>query len=127
MINPVSDRRRTYLGIAIIAVVALLVVVLPRGGDVVTLASGALQAAFLAALAVMGARLYRTHSSWLNALSERDRGLLYGAISVAVLTITADDRFRSAGGGLRLLEFAIVGACAGTCYWIWRESRRYSF
>lgn len=121
------DRRRTYIGLAAVAIFALLIVVLPSGGDFVTFISAALQAAFLAAIAVSLARLYRSQSMWLSGLSDRDRGVLFGAAAIAVLAIAADERFRSIGSGGRLLEYGIVIACGFAAFWVWRESRRYSY
>jgi hypothetical protein len=123
-----EDRRRnTYIGLAVIALVALAIVALPSGGDFTRFVSDALQAAFLAAIAVSVARLYRSQSMWLSALSDRDRGILYGAGAIATLTIVADERWREIGNGGRVAQWCIVGACAFAAYWVWRESKRYSY
>jgi|SRR5215218_2241173 len=120
-----TDRRRTAIGLLAIAVIALLIVVLPAGGDVVDVVSGAVQVAFLAALAFAAVRLYRSQGMWLNSLPDRDRGVLYGALSIGVLTIVAQDRFREVGSGGTVLWFGALAACGVAIYWVWRESRRY--
>jgi len=121
-----SDRRRTYVGLLAIAVVALLIVVLPSGGTLVVLIGSTLRAGFLAALALGGARLYRSQSEWFSALSDRDRGLLYGAGAIAVLTYVANLSFLVHGDNGKAIEYAIYGACAYAAYWVWRGSKRYT-
>lgn len=123
-----EDRRRnTYIGIGIILVIALVIAAAPSGGDFQELVSSSIQAAFLAAIGVSVARLYRSQSMWLHALSDRDRGILYGAGSIAVLAIVGDERFKSIGSGGSLIKWGIIGACLFAAYWVWRESRKYSF
>jgi len=123
----VEDRRKqTWIGLAIIALVALVIVALPSGGTVVTVITDSLQAAFLLLLGLAAARLYRTQSFWLSSLSDRDRGILFGAIAVAVFAIAAKERFQSLGSGGLLLMYAVVAACGLAAFWVWRESRRYA-
>ena len=122
-----EDRRKqTWIGLAIIALVALVIVALPSGGTVVTVITDSLQAAFLLLLGLAAARLYRTQSFWLSSLSDRDRGILFGAIAVAVFAIAAKERFQSLGSGGLLLMYAVVAACGLAAFWVWRESRRYA-
>jgi hypothetical protein len=108
-------------------VVALLIVVLPSGGKFVVVVGSTLKAGFLAALALAGARLYRSQSEWFSALSDRDRGLLYGAGAIALLAYVADLKFKSLGSNGTIIEYAIYGVCAYVAYWVWRGSKRYSF
>ena len=122
-----SDRRRTYFGLLAIAVVALLIVVLPSGGKFVEVVGSSLKAGILALMALAAARLYRTQSEWFSALTDRDRGLLYGAAAIATLAYVADPKFRSLGSNGPIIEYAIYGVCAYVAYWVWRESKRYSY
>jgi hypothetical protein len=119
-----TDRQRMYIGIAIIAIVAFAVVALPSGGDAITLASAALQSAFLAAMAVAGVRLYRTQGEWLSGLTDRNRGILFGSIAIALVTIVAHGRFMDITGGI-ILEIILLGGCALAAFLVWRDSRRY--
>jgi hypothetical protein len=121
----VNNPRRTWIGIGIIAVVALLIVALPSGGSLVDLVNNTLNAIFLTIIGFGVVRLYRTQGEWLSSLSERDRGIVYGAIAVATLSVVAIDRFRSLWNGGVVLVILIVGACAFAIYWVWRESRRW--
>lgn len=125
--NYEADRRRTYIGVAAIAVVAFLIVAAPSGGDFMEVVSGALQAGFLAAIAVSAVRFYRERSMWISSLPDRHRALLIGAVATALFTIVADGRFREIGSGWVLPWLAVLAACGFTVLWVWRESRRYSF
>lgn len=120
-----NDRRRMYIGIAAILVIAFLIVALPDGASATRLVSGALQAAFLAAIAVTLTRLYYSQRDWLSALPDNHRGALYASGAVALLAIVGTSRFGDLGFGGILLMILILGACAGTAFWVWRESRRY--
>jgi hypothetical protein len=121
----VNNPRRTWIGIGIIALVALAIVVLPSGGSVVDLVNNTINAVFLTIIGIGMVRLYRSQGEWLSSLSERDRGIVYGAIALATLSIVAIDRFRSLWNGGIVLVILIVAACGFAIYWVWRESRRW--
>jgi hypothetical protein len=122
----VNNPRRTWIGIGVIALVALLIVALPSGGSFVDLVNNSLNAIFLTILAISAVRLYRTQGEWLSSLSDRDRGVVYGAIAVATLSVVAIDRFRSLWNGGVVLVILIVAACGFAIYRVWRESRRWA-
>ncbi len=121
-----NNPRRTWIGIAVIALVAFLIVALPSGGVAMDLVNNSVRAAFLALLAYGMVSLYRSQGEWLSMLSERDRGIVYGAVAVAVLAIVAVERFRSLWNGGIVLVILILGACGGAIYWVWDRSRRWS-
>lgn len=120
-----EDRKRLGIGLLIIALVAFAIVVLPSGGDVINVAAGAIQAAFLAVIAFALVRMYRARGSWLSALPDRDRGVLYGALALGTLVLVARGRFQEVGDGGTMLWLGALAACAAAIYWVWRESRRY--
>jgi hypothetical protein len=120
-----NNPRRTWIGLGAIALVALLIVALPNGGSFVSLVSNTLNAVFMTAIAIALVRLYRSQGEWLSSLSDRDRGIVYAALSIALLAIVATGRFRSLWDGGIVLVILIVGACAAAIYWVWRESRRW--
>jgi hypothetical protein len=122
----VNNPRRTWIGIGIIALVALLIVAMPSGGSFVDLVNNSLNAIFLTLIGVGVVRLYHSQGEWLSSLSERDRGIVYGAVAVATLSVIAIDRFRSLWNGGIVLVILIVAACGFAIYWVWRESRRWA-
>ncbi|HEV7918911.1 MAG TPA: hypothetical protein VGO97_04970 [Solirubrobacterales bacterium] len=121
-----SDSRRTAIGFLAIAAIALAVVLAPAGGNALDVAFATVQTIFLAAIAFGLHRLYRSQSFWLSSLSDRDRGILYASASIAMLTIVAKARFDQVGGG-GFIWLMTLAACAGAAFYVWRESRRYSF
>ena len=112
-------------GLAIVAVVALAITVMPRGGDVLDVALATLQAAFLAAIAAVGWRLYHARSFWLKTLSERSSQILYVTFAVAPLAVVAKGRFYSWGHLGKLAWIGVLAACGFAVYWVWQDSRRY--
>lgn len=122
-----GDRRRRLIGIGVILLVAAGFVLLPGGDDAKNVISAAVQAAFLAAAAWTGWMLYRTRSSWLAELPDRDRGILYGALATALLTLIGRGQFDGVGGGGTVLWLAVLAGCGFAVFWVWRESRRYSY
>lgn len=106
----------TARNIAIILIIAALVVVVPGGG---TGADVTLQAASLAFLGVLwwfALVMYRQHRVAIYTLGEARRAVLYGAIGVAVVTLTATPRLWTSAGGsvawLVLLGAALYGVIA---------------
>lgn len=114
-----------WRNLGVVALLALGITLLPRGGEVIDVAGTTVQAVFLAALAAAGWRFYRSRKLWLDALGDRDRALLYGAVGAGIFTVAAKGRFDSFGGG-NLLWLGVLALCGFGVYWVWRESRRYS-
>jgi hypothetical protein len=110
--------------VLIIALLALVIVAVPGGGNAADLIIATISLAFLAAIALLAHRLYREHNFTLMSLGTRNRALLYGAIAVAFATMIATDRLWNTGIGL-LAWFALLGTAAFALYYVWNESRRY--
>lgn len=115
----------TIRNIAIIALIALAIVVVPGGGNAADLVSAVISLAFVAAIAWFAARLYLSNKLTLWSLTTTHRALLYGAIAAAFMAIVATSRLWETGLGV-LAWFAILGAASFTAYYVWTESRRYS-
>lgn len=119
------ERNRTYIGLAVIALLAFAIVALPGGGDARVLISSTLQAAFLAAIAWSGTRFYYSRRDWLSQLDDRTRAVLYGAFAVALVAIVSLGKFTPLNfAGVMVYMFLLVG-CVGAVYWVWTESRKY--
>lgn len=117
--------RSTYIGIAVIALVALAIVALPGGSTAQLLISGILRATFLAAIAWSGTRLYYARREWLSMLEDKTRGVLYGALAVALVAIVSVGKYTPLNfAGVMIYMFLFAG-CAAALYWVWTESRRY--
>jgi hypothetical protein len=114
----------TVRNVAIIALVALGVAFIPGGSRAAALILGILSLGFLAALGLLGYRLYMENRFTLWGMSTRLRALLYGGIAVATMTLIASARLWESGLGT-LLWFLLLGGSAFSVYHAWTESRRY--
>ena len=120
-----SDRYKHVRNIAIILVIAVVVWKVPGGGTAADTISNILSVAFLAGLFFLGYRLYMEHRETLFGLEERPRGLLYGALALAVFAIVATSRMWGAGGLGAVLWLAMLGAAGWAMYSVWRAYRTY--
>jgi hypothetical protein len=108
--------------ISIIAVIALGVAFLPRGGDIASAVFTAITMAFLAVLtlAVYGAS--RSNRMTLLALPDSRRFVLYSALGLIVLLIAGASMMFDTGLGtlawILLLASAIVGI-----WLVWSEAK----
>jgi Kef-type K+ transport system membrane component KefB len=111
--------------IAIIALVALAITVLPGGGPTLDIVLTLVTIAFFAAIALLGYRLYREHHFTLDALEERQRLVLYGSVGLAFLTFAATRRMFDAGGLGAVGWIALLGLASYGVFWVYTQSTRY--
>jgi hypothetical protein len=116
--------RRTLVNVAIVLLLAAGVVFLPGGGAGADVFGAVLSIAFLGVLVWFAARTYREQRMTLYALGDRWRGILYGAIGVAVLTIAATGRLWETGPGV-VVWFALLAGAVYALVLTWRHSRSY--
>ncbi len=109
----------------VIALVALVLVVLPGGGNALDVLLTALTIVFFAAIAILVARLYRQYRLDIESLDPNVRLALYGSLAIAVLTFTGTDRLFDAGGAGVLLWFALLALASYGLFWAWTRYRRY--
>jgi drug/metabolite transporter (DMT)-like permease len=109
----------------VIALVALLLVVLPGGGNALDVLLTALTIVFFAAIALLVARLYRQYRLDIESLEQNVRLALYGSLAIAVLTFTGTQRLFDAGGAGVLLWFALLAVASYGLFWAWTRYRRY--
>jgi hypothetical protein len=109
----------------VIALVALLLVVLPGGGNALDVLLTALTIVFFAAIALLVARLYRQYRLDIESLDQNVRLALYGSLAIAVLTFTGTQRLFDAGGAGVLLWFALLAVASYGLFWAWTRYRRY--
>jgi hypothetical protein len=110
--------------VGIILVLAALVAFIPGGGTTADVIGAILSTLILVSLVFLVARLYREHRFDLDGLGDRWRGLLYGAIGVAILAMAARPRLSDTSGGT-LVWVALLGCASYAVYMVWRHYRRY--
>ena len=84
-----------------------------------------LSIAFFAAIAYMAYRLFRQYRFELETLPDSQRLALYGALGVALLTLTATNRLFDAGGIGAIVWIALLGLASYAVYWVWTQYRSY--
>lgn len=117
---------QTARNVAIIALLALAITVLPGGDTAADTALMALQIAFLAAIAWFAYRIYREQQLTLATLTDGQRALLFSALGVIALLIAGYDEFRSWGGGGVLAWIALLAGAAAAIFLVWRQATSYS-
>jgi hypothetical protein len=111
--------------LGVVALIALVLEVLPGGGNAIDVVLTALTIAFFAAIALLVARLYRQYRLDIETLDSSTRLALYGSVAIAVVTFTGTDRLFNAGGGGVLLWFALLALASYGLFWAWAHYRRY--
>lgn len=114
----------TARNIAIVLVVAALVVVIPGGGTGATVALQAVSLLFVATLGWFASVMYRQHRTTLYSLGDRRRALLYVALGVAAVTLTATSRLWKTGAG-SLAWLLLIGAAAYVVFAVFWAARKY--
>jgi hypothetical protein len=109
----------------VIALLAAVVYAFGATGDFAlsTLVT-AIVLAFFAGFAWVASRLYREHRTDLYALGTRRRAIVYIALGVGALALTAIDRFTGSGFGT-VIWLVLLGCCVYALYAVWRSSKEY--
>jgi len=97
-------------------------VLLPGAGTASDVTVTAALYVLYGSLAWFASRLYRERRVDIMSLGESWRVLLYVAIGVAFLTLTATRRLWDTGAGTAAW-FALVGACGAAAYSVWRSTQ----
>ena len=113
---------RAARNIAIIALLALIVAVVPGGDNAGRAILTALSLVFLALIGFAGWQLYRQYRFTYLQLDERRRALLLGAFGAIVLMIAGADELTETGGGL-VVWLAVLGAAIFAIFRVWTDSR----
>lgn len=109
----------------IVLLLALAVYALPGGRTSADFIGALLSTLILAALVFVAWRMYREHRVALYSLSDRDRGLLYGAVGAIVLAAAGTDKLLNGGGPGVLLWFVFVGGAIYAFVTVYRHFRAY--
>lgn len=108
----------------IVLAIAALVALLPGGGSGANVALQAVSLAFLGALAWVASLMYREHRMTLYSLGDGRRAILYGAVAVATLTLTATSLMWATPAG-EIAWLALMGALIYAVVTIVVRARRY--
>lgn len=137
-----SEQLKNTRNVAIVLAIAAAVYFIPGGGRAANTFEAALWVVFGIAIGYLGLRMYREHHMSLYGLGDRHRGLLYGAVALAVFVYVGRSRMWYAlqvrGGELvqvhrwdglgEILWFALLGLIVYSLlavYRQWRSLRPY--
>lgn len=99
--------------IAIIALLALAITVLPGGGNVTEAILTTLSLVFITAIGLLAARFWRQAEFTRDAISDRDTGILYASLATLMLMVAGIDELLGSGPGtlifLGAVGFAVFG------------------
>lgn len=115
---------RGLRNVAIILALAALVYAVPGGGPAAQTIAQALYLGFLAAFAWIASRIYREHRLSLYALGDRNRAIVYVALGVLALTLTATGVLWSTSLG-SIAWLVLVAAALLALFEVFRASRSY--
>jgi hypothetical protein len=113
----------TVRGLAIVALIALVVVVLQLESTLATV-GGLLGIAFYLAIAFFLFLVWRERRSDIEAWSERGRRVFYGAIILAVVDIGMLIGLSPSGPDAVAFALVLI-ACAYAVWRVWRDEHRY--
>jgi hypothetical protein len=114
----------TARNILIVLVIALVVAIVPGGGTGAQVALQAVYLVFLASLWWFASLLYRQHRISLYNFGDARRAVLYVAIAVAFVTLTATSRMWNSSIGTIAWCVLLVAAAYAAFAVIW-SAREY--
>lgn len=115
---------RMVRGLAIVALIALVVVVLSLE-PVLAVTGGLLRIGFFLAIAFFLFLVWRERRGDLEAWSDRSRRVFYGAIALAVVDVGAAIGISPMGADT-IVFFVVLGCCAWAVVRSWRDEHRYA-
>ena len=119
------DRLKHLRNIAIIVVLAVAVWKLPAGGTASATVSNILSVLFVGGLLFLAFRLYMERREVIMGLEDRLRGILYGSLALATITLVATRKWWAAGGVGTLVWLVLMCLSLYGVYYVWRAYRTY--
>jgi hypothetical protein len=110
--------------IAIIALLALGVAFLPRGGDIAEAVFTTLTMGFLALITLTVYRAARSNRMTLLALPDSRRLLVYASVGLIVLLVAGASKMFGSGLGT-LAWILLLGSALVGLWLVWSEARSY--
>ena len=108
--------------VAIVALLALGLTVLPAGGNVTEAILVTLSIVFAVAIGGTLIRLWKNTSLQRDTFTDRQRWLIYGSIGAIALMIVGTDELLSSGAGTIVWVAVLVGA-GWLIFNTWREAQ----
>jgi hypothetical protein len=116
---------KTARNILIVLALAAIVGTLSGGVTAANVAIQAVTLVFLGTLCWFASIMYRQHRDTLYSLGEGRRAVLYVAIGVGTLTLTATSRMWNAGGAASVAWLVLLGGAAYAAFAVLWSARKY--
>lgn len=117
---------RTARNVAIIALLALAITVVPGGDAAARTVLNALGMAFLAAIAWFAYTVYRQQRLTIDGLDDGRKAILFGSVGLICLLIAGYTQFRLWGDGAVVGWIAMLAICVIAIIAVWRDATTYS-
>jgi hypothetical protein len=114
----------TARNVLIVLVIAALVAIVPGGGTTAAVLLQGMYLVFLSTLWWFGSVMYRQHRVALYSLGDGRRAVLYGALAVAFLTLTASQKLWASSAGTIAWCVLLVASVYAAFAVIW-SARQY--
>jgi hypothetical protein len=111
--------------VAIIALLAFVVAVVPGGGEAAAVIWAILSMGMLAGIAWFVYRLYNEREMTLMTMADGQRALLFGSVAAIVLLFVGVEEFRQRDGGMVVWIMLMAGVIA-TIFFTIRSASEYS-
>ena len=116
---------RNARNVAIILLIAGVIYALGNTGDfALTFLVTLISLAFMASIAWIASRLYQEHRVEIYSLGTKRRAIVYIALGVGAVALTAIDRFWKGGFGA-VVFLVLLGCCIYALFAVWRSTREY--
>ncbi len=113
---------RAARNIAIIAVLALIVAVVPGGGNAADGILALISLTFLALIGAAGYQLFRQHRLTYLGLTEGQRAMFVGSLGAIVLMIAGASELTATGAGL-LVWLGVIAFAVIMLIKVWGDAR----
>ena len=115
----------TVRNVLIVLALAALVALLPGGGTGANIAVQAVSLVFLGVIVWFLSLMYRQHRTTLYSLGDGRRAVLYVALGVAAVTLTATTRLWNTGGAGSVAWLLLLGGAAYAVFAVLWSARKY--
>jgi hypothetical protein len=120
------ERYRTARNVAIVAVIAAAVFLIPGGGQAANAFEAVLIVGFGVGFGYLGLRVYRENRVALHGLGDRHRAILYGSLALAAFLVAGYSRMIHHSRTLvGVLWFALLLAALYGAMVVYRRWRSY--
>jgi TRAP-type C4-dicarboxylate transport system permease small subunit len=118
------DRLKHLRNAGIIVILAVIVWLVPGGGQASQTISNLLGIVFAGGLLFLAYRIYMERRDTILGLEDRQRGILYACLALGTVAIVGTRHMWATGAGA-IVWLVLVGIAAYGIFWVWQAYRAY--